>query len=144
MTPLRLLAGACVFCVLASIATAAWWLYAVAVRQDWLGLAYGLAGVVYATAWGTGVVLIDRSLRRLHAWRTRPQAAVIPQGIKIAERTFSFNPEIADARARAVHALVHMGASKTDAARRIDAALMALPGTAKTSVASLVQAGLQA
>jgi hypothetical protein len=142
MTPLRLLAGACVFCVVASIATAAWWFYAVAVRQDWLGLAYGLAGVVYATAWGTGIVLIDRGLRRLQAWRTRPQAAVISCSPKTAKP--SLDPALADARARAVHALVHMGATKTEAARRIDAALMALPGTEKTSVASLVQAGLQA
>jgi hypothetical protein len=36
---IRLLQGACIFAVLASVAGACWWLYATVVRADWLGVA---------------------------------------------------------------------------------------------------------
>jgi uncharacterized membrane protein YcjF (UPF0283 family) len=67
---LRLLQVACIFAVLASAAGGSWWLYATFVRQDWLGLAMGLAAGLAAAAWGTGLILIDRGLRRLRGART--------------------------------------------------------------------------
>jgi hypothetical protein len=67
---IRLLQAACVFAVLASVAGATWWLYATAVRADWLGVAIGAAGVLCALTWAAGVILIDRGLRRVHRRRT--------------------------------------------------------------------------